>query len=515
MSATGAHTSGAKEIGNGFSTVETLAVFAGFFTIILAIILIAINLLLEPRFALGSSASEGLTVFDFIVFFVAIVAVLVLSTVLNDQLTGALGRQIVLYVALAFGVAGPIFFAAGAPGFIYLACIGAAISFFVIIWGAILSRLTSRVLVFMFMLSCVFSGVFILMHVQLNTAEISTLLAVLFVVSWTLMRWISMAWLDQLTFVTKKQSIERHARGKGNSFTLILVGTLFGIIAVMIWVMDLSTREVTLTLGMCLILSGFFVALFHNDIHSRLGNSVKRMLALIMIVGLAPFPFAGHSGQLICVSFLFIAGTVNLLLIFDSILETSRFDQISPVWIISLEGGTFLAGVLVVLTCSALVLTFDPLGLGVILFVLISLASILQIYINNQVYPLFVLHKTSADEKQEVKTKSHKGQSGEMIQSREGEGEGEGEQVKLASLSLWRARIDEIAAVYKLSPRQKEIMELMIKGRDLSYITLHFSISRSTAKTHVSNLYHKMSVHSKQELIDLMELPDDKFESSL
>ena len=50
----------------------------------------------------------------------------------------------------------------------------------------------------------------------------------------------------------------------------------------------------------------------------------------------------------------------------------------------------------------------------------------------------------------------------------------------------------------------------MVKGRDLSYIMTCFKISRSTAKTHISNLYRKMNVHSKQELIDLMEMDDAK-----
>jgi DNA-binding CsgD family transcriptional regulator len=71
--------------------------------------------------------------------------------------------------------------------------------------------------------------------------------------------------------------------------------------------------------------------------------------------------------------------------------------------------------------------------------------------------------------------------------------------------STWRAKLDAIALESSLSPRQKEVMGLLAKGRDAGYIMKHFVISRSTAKTHVYNLYRRLGIHSRQELLDLIE----------
>jgi DNA-binding NarL/FixJ family response regulator len=74
-----------------------------------------------------------------------------------------------------------------------------------------------------------------------------------------------------------------------------------------------------------------------------------------------------------------------------------------------------------------------------------------------------------------------------------------------AGRAFWRTRLNVIADRYDLSPRQREVMELLIRGRDTNYIMEHFVISRATVKTHVYNLYKKLAVHSRQELLDLIE----------
>lgn len=59
-----------------------------------------------------------------------------------------------------------------------------------------------------------------------------------------------------------------------------------------------------------------------------------------------------------------------------------------------------------------------------------------------------------------------------------------------------------VARLLEFSPREKEVFLLMIQGRSRSYIAKRLFISEETVKTHVSRLYKKADVHSKQELID-------------
>jgi DNA-binding CsgD family transcriptional regulator len=482
---------------DGDDAIDILTTFTGVLSTVLAVILTIVNLLMEP--SLGTPGFEGgpvavASLLNSVVFSAAITAVLVAATILNNLLTSPTGRRLIIYTAPALGFLGVLLSFAGVPSPLYLALTTVSIGLFILVWGAILSTLNSRVLTFMLMSASVFAGVVVLVDTRLGTTETLTILTLLFVISWLSVRRISRASLSQIAFVSRQQSIERHVSGRGNGFTLILVGGMFGIIAVLIWSVELTLREVTLALGSCLLLAGLIIAFFYRDLPTSLGDVAKRVLALIIVIGLAPFPFLGRVGQVGCICFLLVAGTVNLILIIDSILETSRFNQISPFWIIGLEGGVFFAGVLAVLVGAGALIAFEIQGLEVMILALIGASSILQIRINDQTYPLFSMPDIDV---------------GEPLAAEE-TADGEVETADAGNAAFWRGRVNRIAAEYKLSSRQKEIMELLVKGRDLNYITARFDISRSTAKTHISNLYRKMNVHSKQELIDLMEPQRDE-----
>ncbi|MBE0417385.1 MAG: helix-turn-helix transcriptional regulator [Coriobacteriia bacterium] len=56
-----------------------------------------------------------------------------------------------------------------------------------------------------------------------------------------------------------------------------------------------------------------------------------------------------------------------------------------------------------------------------------------------------------------------------------------------------------------LTPREVEVLELLVRGRSLPYIQSNLHVSQGTAKTHVSSIYRKLSVCSRQELLDVVE----------
>ncbi|MEG2006636.1 MAG: helix-turn-helix transcriptional regulator [Raoultibacter sp.] len=61
------------------------------------------------------------------------------------------------------------------------------------------------------------------------------------------------------------------------------------------------------------------------------------------------------------------------------------------------------------------------------------------------------------------------------------------------------------AKTYKLTPRETEVLEQLARGRDLSSMEEKFTLSRNTVKMHVKHVYTKLDVHSKQEVIDLVD----------
>ena len=77
-----------------------------------------------------------------------------------------------------------------------------------------------------------------------------------------------------------------------------------------------------------------------------------------------------------------------------------------------------------------------------------------------------------------------------------------------------------LACCYGLTKRETEVLGLYARGRDINFVCQTLDLSRNTVKGHAKNLYVKLGVHSKQELIDRVEVelkragrtPDDTVE---
>jgi DNA-binding CsgD family transcriptional regulator len=69
----------------------------------------------------------------------------------------------------------------------------------------------------------------------------------------------------------------------------------------------------------------------------------------------------------------------------------------------------------------------------------------------------------------------------------------------------WKNLCVDVARLYGLSRRETEIFLLIAKGRNAEYVQKELTVSIHTAKTHISNIYHKLGVHSSQELLNLIE----------
>ncbi|MEG0217679.1 MAG: LuxR C-terminal-related transcriptional regulator [Raoultibacter sp.] len=69
----------------------------------------------------------------------------------------------------------------------------------------------------------------------------------------------------------------------------------------------------------------------------------------------------------------------------------------------------------------------------------------------------------------------------------------------------FRRRCEEVAAAYKLSAKEAEVMILVAKGRSTPRICEELDISQGTANTHLTHIYKKIDVHDKQQLLDVLE----------
>lgn len=72
-------------------------------------------------------------------------------------------------------------------------------------------------------------------------------------------------------------------------------------------------------------------------------------------------------------------------------------------------------------------------------------------------------------------------------------------------LPSWKDACAGVGRHFGLTNRETEVLELLSRGRTTSYIADSLGIAYNTAKGHVRNLYAKCDVHSREEVIDLVE----------
>jgi len=62
---------------------------------------------------------------------------------------------------------------------------------------------------------------------------------------------------------------------------------------------------------------------------------------------------------------------------------------------------------------------------------------------------------------------------------------------------------------YGITARELDVCNLLLQGYSASKIASKLFVSESTVRFHLKNVYHKMGIHSKQDLIDLVHVNTD------
>lgn len=68
---------------------------------------------------------------------------------------------------------------------------------------------------------------------------------------------------------------------------------------------------------------------------------------------------------------------------------------------------------------------------------------------------------------------------------------------------------DNVSSRFSLTPREREVMEYLGKGRNASYISEVLFISENTVKSHMKHIYRKLGINTQQQLLDMLEDPSD------
>ncbi|NTU89994.1 MAG: LuxR family transcriptional regulator, partial [Actinobacteria bacterium] len=121
----------------------------------------------------------------------------------------------------------------------------------------------------------------------------------------------------------------------------------------------------------------------------------------------------------------------------------------------------------------------------------LALIALFSIYVLS--LTLGVIHnKRFSDDEEETATETDKESAASLVG-----------QTPLADVLSEQCEI--LAEKYGLSSREAEIMKLVTRGRDVPYIAKQLNISENTVRYHSKNLYYKVNVHNKQDLVSLVE----------
>lgn len=220
-------------------------------------------------------------------------------------------------------------------------------------------------------------------------------------------------------------------------------------------------------------------------------------IGLLLIV----LPFLGSVySTLFCSSLQFISAVVNISFLF-LLLETARIHHASTVTAIALTMFTTRLGLLASLAAGNVLGSLNTLDSVVKTFVMVAVS----LYFLSMALMMVSRYRESRDEGSSVLTAL--GSTSPTEANRKKERPTNPKPDAAATRDNLEARSHEIAKHYHLTPREREVALLLAHGRTAAYIGSELALSTNTIRGYVQELYAKMGIHSKQELIDLFREP--------
>lgn len=205
---------------------------------------------------------------------------------------------------------------------------------------------------------------------------------------------------------------------------------------------------------------------------------VLRMLFPFLVVALVAMSF--FTGTVSVLSNLLVLACYVFLVAVSVAFEvqTARARCASPLYVVGMSQGALNAGMAAGFGLGLLPSLTGATDYAVLSAVALGLVVLLAVFI------------TFAPSRQSVVDEEPEGQPEQHEQGR------------------WKARCTAVARNAGLSARETEVFFLLAKGRGIEHIQNKLCISGHTVKTHTYNIYRKMGIGSREELLDAIEAAD-------
>ena len=404
---------------------------------------------------------------------------------LTDAFQDAVGRKVILASHMASFIGAAACMTLLLPYLsIALAAIGMVASFF--LYGRYLASLARNALMFVVDAIFIYVGIMVFVMSQVDFLLSCVLLGTLCLVSTIVSAAFTKKGYPYAEFVSAADSKSRSIKLKGNNHTLLLIGFMLSAVLIA-FSLDIPKEIVMLAIGLSIGVAGLASLLMRRLDERVYKEWLKKSMAFASAFLLLPFPVVPDEARLLLVCLYACFVCLNIIVVVSAVVESTRFDMISPIWLFGKDGAIFFGGIAIgcavcLLGAFASAYVDRLIALYGSIVVIVVFSSWMQISVNYQVYPFEPVIEENEDEETTAQI------------------EQEGKR-KLA----WQRKIEAACDRYKLSPREREVLRILLKGRDAKYIMDQFYISQSTAKTHIYNIYRKFGIHSRQDLYDFIE----------
>ncbi|MBX9035156.1 LuxR C-terminal-related transcriptional regulator [Gordonibacter massiliensis (ex Traore et al. 2017)] len=518
MNAEGKGGSATTIVGDIQKREEGLLSFLGGFVSLSLMILAVFLLLFDSSLSDGRFALLGVEVPYLVVLALSAFASLLVLKWKCTFFMSSCGKTIIVVASVVGTCVCPLLFGIGATWALPLVAVGIVCTSFR--WCLRMCEFSHILLVSLismaFVCAIIATGLFSMMKLSnLEATAVSSSLAVL---SWVLLRTNKTSIHEELMSVSGAESRKRAMTASADRWTYTTIGLDFGFALGLVCTQrhDLMEYGALGTLAPAALfvvpvaLAGFVLLAFHEKRDYALERYSKDHLALTVALGALPLFPMPTVGKYACLMFLMLVASVQIIIVINASVEFIRFEELNPAWYMGEEafvGGGVTAGLVCAFVGVSNGLDSPLLLAACILVVLFNVFA--QTFMNKGAYPtsdlfdriLCIEDETRPAEDREPLAAADEKPSDEGRPDRQsgpvGEPGGRG--------GAWRFKVAYVCKKYDLSPRQTEIFELLAKGRDAKFIEETFCISKATTKTHIYNIYCRLDIHSKQELIDMVE----------
>jgi DNA-binding CsgD family transcriptional regulator len=240
---------------------------------------------------------------------------------------------------------------------------------------------------------------------------------------------------------------------------------------------------------------------FHSRFEYKLEKYSKKFLAFTVTVSTLPLLFLPDEAKLVSMMALLCISVIQVNIVVNASVEFIRFELLSPAWYLA-EGAFLSVGSLlgIIIAWGCVIAQGEPLIESLCYSAIIAMNIFAQTFIDKGSYPTSDQFR-SLQVKAPAKASAANGAQG----TENGKAQPDVKEAQSEEKSFWKKKVAYVGQQYDLSPRQCEVLELLAKGRDAKFIQDHFYISQATTKSHIYNIYCKLNIHSRQELLDIIE----------